>query len=57
MKTKIMRFRVAAWRRFSGGGYFTITADSQEEESSYEEDEDFVCWLTDWQEAEVKAGE
>lgn len=57
MKPDIARFRVARWRFRDGSVCFTVTADTPDEADAIENDESFDCWLTDWQEVEVKASE
>ena len=51
-KTKTIRFRVAYFS--SDVEPYTITADNDHQEEMAEADRRFICWLTDWQEAEIK---
>ena len=49
MKTETIRFRVALFD--SAVQPYTITADNEAQEQVCMQDQRFVVWLTDWQQA------
>lgn len=46
-----MQFRVALFS--SDAEPYTETADNFQQEEACKNDRRFICWLTDWQEAEI----
>lgn len=51
-KPVIRKYRVALFIR--GSGIYTSTVDSDWDEHMFEEDDEFVRWLTDWIEYKVE---